>query len=174
MCFYPRTDKGQCWWQICSENTFTFGSKMITELFSWELSRSAHSFSLQGSVVHTFHIEKNPICPRDIVMSCYYCPAVHNGHSVQQNESEKQPPCYCWKQTNKKGFFFFFFPLLKTDQEELPHDGNKDLIILTKERLWCAFRIKTPCTKSAIGWHKEQHKVAAQQWRGPELHGHTV
>lgn len=53
------------------------------------------------------------------------------------------------KQTKKA--FFFFFPLLKTDQEELPHDGNKDLIILTKERLWCAFRIKTPCTKSAIG-----------------------
>lgn len=36
------------------------------------------------------------------------------------------------------------------------------------------FQNKNPAPKSAIGRHKEQHKIAAQRWRGPELHGHTV
>lgn len=71
-----------------------------------------------------------------LVMSCYYCPAVLNGHSVQQNESEKQSLCYCWE----KGFF-----LLQTQiSRSFPHDNNKDFIVLTKEQIWCAFRIKNP------------------------------
>lgn len=78
-------------------------------------------------------------------MSCYYCPTVHNGHSVRQNESEKQSLCYCWE----KGFFF----LLQTQiSRSFPHDNNKDFIILTKGTTLVCFQNKTKplCMRSVI------------------------
>jgi len=69
-----------------------------------------------------------------MILSCYYCPAVHNGHSVQQKEPGKQSLCYCWE----KAFFLSQTQISRS----FPHDNNKDFIILTKEQIWCAFRIK--------------------------------
>lgn len=76
-------------------------------------------------------------------MSCYYCPAVHYGHSVQQNESEKQSLHYCWE---KKAFFFSCKEHKSVGVS--PPDNNEDFAILTKEPMWCAFRRKTLRVKS--------------------------